>query len=446
MTPSLSLSLSARTWLRAIVYALAILAVFAGIGAWLATHQDGIRLAVIDFILPPDLHFIGDALIEKFLAPQHKAVLINALVTGSVVLVSMLTFPFKEWLSASYERDTKITGARSAHPPPLWEQALEEVKLLLFYAAMTLLVLRIGQVPDPAYRTTALVLSNLVLAITVAIDFASPTLARHAIRYADIVRVLASRPIRSLAFGALFAAPPVVTGLLLVKLKIDPRTGFILLAAVQTVTIVLAVLVGTIVGGTLLDRAEKATPVGPGLRGAGWVITLALLVVNGMFFGAAGKALYHVSPVLKCEWTMVPDTFDIDTPSLFDPKLSLRLDVRIHNPTTRLVRIGDNRVEARHRTTLLATTALPHFEVEPGGTAHQKLHFEVKPAGGLLAAGIKGIVKMKDDGILDTLKDAADPDAYTVRLVLPTPSGDFTIPLYAPKTKPNGTDAAPSTK
>lgn len=439
---STTYAVSGRTWLRAGLYAMAILAVFAGVGAWLATNQDGLRLAVIDFFLPPDLHFVGDALIAKFLAPQHKAVLINALVTGSVVLVSMLTFPLKEWLSASYERDTRVTGARTAHPPPLWEQALEEIKLLLFYAAMTLLVLRIGQVPDPAFRTGALVLSNLVLAVTVAIDFASPTLARHAIRYADIVRALASRPLRSLAFGALFAAPPVVTGLLLVKLKIDPRTGFMLLAAVQTVTIVLAVLVGTIVGGTLLDRAEEATPVGPGLRLAGWVAALGLLAVNGLFFGAAGKALYHVSPVLKCEWSMVPDSFDLDTPSLLDPKLSLRLDVRIHNPTTRLVKVGDNRVEARHKADLLATTALPHFEVPPGGTAHQKLHFEVKPAGGLLAAGIKGVVKMKDEGILDTLKGAADPDAYTVRLVLPTPSGEFTIPLYAPKAK----SAAPASK
>lgn len=436
----LSLSPSARTWLRVFVYALAILAVFAGVGAWLTTHQGGLRLAVIDFFLPADLHFVGDALIAKFLAPQHEAVLINALVTGSVVLVSMLTFPFKEWLSASYERDTNVTGDRTAQPPPLWEQALEEIKLLLFYAAMTLLVLRIGQVPDPAYRIAALVLSNLVLAMTVAIDFGSPTLARHAIRYADIVRALASRPLRSLAFGALFAAPPVVTGLLVIKFKVDPRTGFILLAAVQTVTIVLAVLVGTIVGGTLLDRAEKVTPVGAGPRLAGWAVTLGLLAVNGLFFGTAGKALYHVSPVLKCEWSMVPGTFDVDTPSLFDPKLSLRLDVRIHNPTTRLVRIGDNRVEARHTATsgtrtLLATTALPHFEVAPGATAHQALHFEVKPAGGLLAAGIKGLTQMKDEGILDTLKGAADPKAYSVRLVLPTPSGDFTIPLYAPKAK-----------
>lgn len=438
----MQLQLSGRTWTRAVTYAVAIAAVFAGIGWYLITHEADLRTAVLTFFLPDDLMFVGEALIEKFLQPQQMAVLINALVTGSVVLVSMLTFPFKEWLSASYERDTQVTGGRTPHPPPLWEQALEELKLLVFYAAMTLLVLRIGQTPDPAYKTAALVLSHLVLAITVAIDFASPTLARHGIRYADIVRVLASRPFRSLAFGAVFAAPPVIVGLLVVKWQIDPRTAFVLLAGVQVITIVLAVLVGTIVGGTLLDLAERTPPVPGGLRVLGWLIALGLLVVNGLFFGAAGKALYHVSPLLKCEWRMVPDSFDIETPSLLDPKLSLGLDVRIHNPTDRTVRIGENTIEARHETTVIATTALPPFEVAPGGTARHHLQFEVKPKGGLLNAGLKSLSTMRDKGVWDTLKGAADPNAYSVRLVLPTPSGDFHIDLYAPKKTPEPTPRA----
>jgi hypothetical protein len=90
----LQLQLSGRTWTRAFIYALAIAAVFAGVGWYLVTHQDDIRAGILQFFLPDDLMFIGDALIEKFLQPQQMAVLINALVTGSVVLVSMLTFPF----------------------------------------------------------------------------------------------------------------------------------------------------------------------------------------------------------------------------------------------------------------------------------------------------------------------------------------------------------------
>lgn len=441
----MNLSLSGRTWARALVYGVAILCVFAGVGWYLITHQESLRGALLAFFLPDDLLFVGDALIDKFLQPQHIAVLINAVVTGSVVLVSMLTFPLKEWLSHSYERDTQVTGGQAAHPPPLWEQALEELKLLLFYAAMTLLVLRIGQTPDPAFKTAALVLSHLVLAVTVAIDFASPTLARHAIRYADIVRVLASRPLRSLGFGAVFAAPPVVTGLLVVKLKIAASTGFVILAAVQTLTIVLAVLVGTIVGGTLLEKAKRTPPVGGGLRTAGWVLTLALLVVNGLFFGAAGKALYHVSPVLKCDWSLQADSFDIDAPSLLDPKLSLRFGVRIENPTDRDAKVGDNRIEVFHDTTLIASTRLPHFAVPAGGSAVQPIHIEIKPEGGLLGAALEGIGNMKDKGIWDTLKGAVDPDKYHVRLVLPTPSGDFHLGLYDPKKKKTGPDGKPTT-
>lgn len=437
----MNLSLSGRTWTRALLYALAIATVFGLVGWYLVTNKDALRASILAFFLPDDLMFVGDALIEKFLQPQHVAVLVNALVTGSVVLVSMLTFPLKEWLSHSYERDTQVTGGKAAHPPPLWEQALEEIKLLLFYAAMTLLVLRIGQTPDPTFKIISLVLSNLVLAITVAIDFGSPTLARHGIRYADIVRVLASRPLRSLAFGAFFAAPPVITGLVIVKLKMDPTVGFLLLAGVQTVTIVLAVLVGTIVGGTLLEKAEQAQPVGGGFRLTGWVLTIGLLIVNGLFFGAAGKALYHVSPILKCDWSLEADSFDIDTPSLFDPKLSLRFGVLIANPTDRTAKIGDNRIEVLHDKTLIASTQLPHFEVPAHGSAKQPIHIEVKPGGGLLGAALDGVGKMKDKGVWDTLKGAVDPDKYSVRLVLPTPSGDFHVGLYDPKKKKKQADA-----
>lgn len=432
----MNLSLSGRTWTRAIVYALAIATVFGLVGWYLVTHKEALRASILAFFLPDDLMFVGDALIEKFLQPQHIAVLVNAIVTGSVVLVSLLTFPLKEWLSASYERDTQVTGGKTPHAPPLWEQALEELKLLLFYAAMTLTVLRIGQTPDPAFKIAALVLSNLVLAVTVAIDFASPTLARHGIRYADIVRVLASRPIRSLGFGAVFAAPPVITGLVIVKLKMDPTTGFLALAGVQILTIVLAVLVGTVVGGTLLGKAEKAQPVGGGLKLAGWALTLGLLAYNGLFFGAAGKALYHVSPVLKCDWSLQADSFDIDTPSLFDPKLSLRFGVLIKNPTERTAKIGDNRIEVFYEKTLIASTKLPPFEVAAGGEATQPIHVEIKPEGGLLGAALDGVGKMKDQGIWNTLKGAADPDKYAVRLALPTPSGDFHLALYAPKKAP----------
>ncbi|MEZ4470729.1 MAG: hypothetical protein R3F60_08015 [bacterium] len=67
-----------------------------------------------------------------------------------------------------------MTGGQVAHAPPLWEQALEELKLVVFYAALYLSVLRLGHEAPPALALLALGLSNLVLFTTVAIDFASP--------------------------------------------------------------------------------------------------------------------------------------------------------------------------------------------------------------------------------------------------------------------------------
>ncbi|MEZ4462970.1 MAG: hypothetical protein R3F43_00260 [bacterium] len=50
---------------------------------------------------------------------------------------------------------------------------------------------------------------------------------------------------------------------------------------------------------------------------SGWLALLGLLTFNGLFFGSAAQALYHVSPVLKCEWSMVPGTFDASSTAAF---------------------------------------------------------------------------------------------------------------------------------
>ncbi|MCB9549772.1 MAG: hypothetical protein H6706_28530 [Myxococcales bacterium] len=424
--------LRARTWVRLVLYAAGIAAVFAGVGAWLASHDGQLKEAVLRFFLPDEWMFAGEHLLERFITPQSMAVLVNAAVTGTVVLVSLCTFPLKEWLSAAYEQDTGVTGGQKAHAPPLWEQALEELKLLLFYAALSLTVLRLGHEAPPALAAVALVLSNGVLFTTVAIDFASPTLARHGIAYADIVRVLASRPLRSLAFGAVFGLPPVAVGWAVVKLQLAADVGFALLAVTHLLTLTVAVLAGTVVGGTLLERARKVRPIGPVGRGLGWLALVGLLTVNGLFFGAAANALLHVSPVLKCSWSVVPDTFSASLEGGFlSPAVRLDLAVEIENPTGRTAAIGDNRVEfffGEHR---VATTQLPRFEVPAGGTARQALSVTIKPKGGLIGAGLQGLDALrKGDGIWDTVKGAADLDRYRVMLILPTPSGEFPITLF----------------
>jgi hypothetical protein len=81
----------------------------------------------------------------------------------------------------------------------------------------------------------------------------------------------------------------------------------------------------------------------------------------------------------------------------------------------------------------LATTAFPEFEVAPGAKATQALDVRVAPEGGLIEAGFRAFDAIRSGGIWSALKDAANPAAYRITLILPTPTGDFSIDLLAAK-------------
>ncbi len=411
------------------VYVIAVTVILGGGGWFVFTLQDALERALLEFFLPESLFVVGEVLIDRLLDPQALAVLINSLVATVFVVVSLLTFPLKEWVSARYERRTGCTEGRTPTELSLISQGVEEVKLALFYAAMSLGVLRLGLSGDEAVRLTSIVLSHLVLILTVSIDFISPTVARHGYRYAHIVRALFKRPVRILLFGALFAAPPVAVGYLYRALEWSPSVGYSVMAAVQLLTILGAVLAGTVAGGRWLRTTEAVPPVSVSGRVIGWSLVFGLLIYNGLYFGAAARAAYHVSPVLKCEWRLAPEGFDIEPPSFSEPALGLQLTMKIHNPTRRHAKIGDNRVEIRHQGALLATTAFPAFEVAPGADATQTLTGRVEPKGGLLEAGFRAVSAVRTGGLWNALKDAADPKAYRVTLVLPTPTGDFSLDL-----------------
>jgi len=405
-----------------------------GGGGWFVfTHQDDLRLALLEFFLPESWFIVGDALIDRLLDPQALAVLINALVATVFVLVSLLTFPLKEWLSARYERQAGCTAGRTPGELSLVAQGIEEGKLALFYAAMLLGVLRLGLSQDTTIRVTSIVLSHMVLILTVAIDFISPTIARHGLRYAQVLKLLFMRPMRTALFGLIFAAPPVLVGYLYKTLQWSPVMGYGVMAIVQLTTIVAAVLAGTVIGARWLQSLEQSPKVGIGTRVGGWSLVLSLLVYNGLFFGTAAQAAYHVSPVLKCEWTLSADGFDIEPPSLSNPSLGLSLTVHIRNPTERRAKIGDNRVEVRHQGALLATSAFPAFEVDSGAEATQTLAIRVHPKGGILEAGLRTMNAVRKGGIWNAVKGAADPAAYRVTLVLPTPTGEFSLDLMGKK-------------
>ena len=411
------------------VYIAAVTLILGGGGWFVFTHQDALEKALLDFFLPESWFIVGEVLIDRLLDPQAVAVLVNSAVATVFLVVSLCTFPLKEWVSARYERQSGCSEGRVAQELPLIDQGIEELKLALFYGALSLGVLRLGLSDDQTLRWISIVGSHVVLGLTVAIDFISPTLARHGYRYVHIMRVLLARPLRLALFGTVFAAPPVVVGYLYRALEWSPAMGFGLLAAVQLATIVVAVLAGTVVGGRWLGTAETVPPVRAFGRLTAWGGLIGLLVYNALFFGAAAQAAYHVSPVLKCQWRLAPGGFDVDAPTLTKPSIGLALSLEIHNPTLRRAKIGENRVEIRHQGALLATTAFPAFEVPPGDNATQTLTVRVHPKGGLLEAGFRAVNAVRKGGLWNALKGAADPSAYRVTLILPTPTGDFSLDL-----------------
>ncbi len=423
------------------LYVLAIGAIFGGLGAWVAAEQDGLRRAVLAFFLPDDWISAGDHLLRGFIR-DHRPAMINLLVSALVVVVPALTFPLKEWVSARFEQHLHRDDPDWSTPPehPLWRQALDEGLLLLIFAALSLAALRVTV--TPGWGRVGFWLTNGVLAFSLAVDFVGPTLSRHRVSPTAIYWVLfRHHPLRALGFGAVMAAPPLLAGKLLASGE-GGAAAFMALAGVNTACIAISALWGTAIGTDIAGRQHP----GPSRRFAipFWLLVTSGLAVNGAFFGAAFKAALDVSPILKCTWTPVDDGFELDLPGLLDPTLTVELTVEVHNPTARRARIGENRVELRHRGQALADTALPPFDVAPGETVRQHLELSFEPRGALYDRAGEALADGMENGWWQAAKTAAggvaDKKAWTVILTLPLPSGELVVPLYdgskPPKPKP----------
>ena len=413
------------------VYICAIGLIFGGLGALIAAEQDALRRAVLGFVLPDDWIAAGDHLLKGFIR-DHRPAMINLMVSALVVVVPALTFPLKEWVSARFEqhlhRDDPDWRAPAEHP--LWIQALHEGLLLVIFAVISLAALRVTV--TPGWGRVGFWLTNGVLAFSLAVDFIGPTLSRHRTSPTALYRVLfRHHPLAALGFGAVMAAPPLIAARLLAGG--EGGTGaFVMLAGVNTACIAVSVLWGTHIGTGIAARQH---PRPNGLFAIPfWSLMVLGLAVNGAFFGAAFKAALDVSPVLKCQWRPVDDTFDLDLPGLLDPTLTVELAVDVHNPTARRARIGDNRVELRHRGQPVARTALPPFDVSPGDTARQQLRLSFEPEGALFDRVGEALDEGRQKGWWQAAKNAAggiaDKTAWTVILTLPLPSGELVVPLY----------------
>ncbi len=421
---------SAKTGILLLLYGCIVGGVFVSIGLFLANHHADLQAAIIRFFLPEDWVFVGEYLFERFIDGQSIVVLVNAAVSGAVVGVSALTFLLKEKISLSYEKDTDCAVDYVHREPPLWVQGYEEIKLVIFYIAMTLLVLRLGVSSEDWHKQFATIGSYLVLATTMVMDFTSPILMRHGARYVDVARAALRSPVRSLFFGLFFGGIPVAIGRFAVMAEMEPTLAFGLSAVVHLVMLAGAILVGTLLGAGWIPLLTRLKPVQAPIHLSAWLGIIGCLTWNLIFFGSIAQAAYHVSPVLKCEWTPIPDSFKLQPPSLGNPEFGLALDLRIVNPTKRSAKVGENRIELRHDGALLATTRIPEFEVSPGEMTEQQFRLALRPEGGLVRKAVRGLFDAGRDGVWTTLKSAVDANAYSLTLLLPTPAGDFPVKLF----------------
>lgn len=377
------------TWFVAYLVACAV--VLGVVASLIASHRADLLDAAMDYLLPEEWHFASKLLVDNFFAAQEHAVITNAAIVASLLVVQITLFPLKEHVSLTLEEDNALL-ADPIDEHPLWFQAWEEVKLFVAMLAAQGTIFWIGYSQDTSRRLLATVLSFVVLFASVGIDFLSPILQRHKLRYSAILKTLLAHPVLLFAFGALFSLPPIIAGNIAAG---HPTWSFgtqlgVLFGA-QVLGIALAAIGGTLAGAPLVADAKRRRPSHVAVRVLAWAALLGLCVWNGQRFAAVGTSLHHKTQVLKCSYSVDWKSFHGDLPGKAELLAAARkgeitvsggFTVTIANPTAVDVDIEDNRLELRNKDTLVARTSLPEVHVPAGGSATVPVRFPLTIAVG----------------------------------------------------------------
>ena len=407
-------------WLA--IYIAAAAGILGVVGWQLVAHKGDLLELALDYVIPRDWQFGARTLFHKFFAQQEQLVIINAVIAAALLVVQATLFPIKEQVSAALEQDAALL-TEPIEEFPVWFQAWEEIKIFLALLAAQGCIFWLGYTDDPVRRKLAVVVSFLVLAANVGVDFLSPILQRHKLRYSQIIKTLLAHPILLLGFGALFALPAVGATALAAKHK---EWSFATQVGVafggQVIGVALAVIGGTVAGAPLVADARTRTRSPVAIRILAWLGLTSILAWNGYRFGAIAIAIHHKSQILKCDYTVDWNSFEAQLPSAVELALGARndkitigvaFDVTVHNPTSVDVEIEDNRLEIRQQGQLIAQTSLPRGQVSAGAT--QKLHIALP-----LTIPPSQALRIRE---LITTKD------WTITLYLEVADA-FTFPIY----------------
>lgn len=389
-------------WLA--VYFVSAAAILGIVAKLVISNKEKVVDAVMRYVMPDDWRATATFLFKKLFATQEQAVITNAALAMSLMVVTITLFPIKEKVSATLEVEAKLLD-EPFDEHPLWFEALEEAKLFLAMLAAQGTIFWIGYT-DESWRTTlSLVLSYFVLFAGVSLDFLSPVLQRHRQRYSVMIKSFAANPVLFLAFGALFSLPAIITArVLAAHTDWSHSTQLVIAFGVQVVGIALAAIGGTVAGAPLLADAKRRTRSHLVTRVLAWVVFVGLISWNAHRFYIVGTSINHKTQILKCEYDVDWGSFSADVPSALELALAIKgdsitvgvhFDVTIKNPTTIPVEIEDNRLEVKQQDQLIAMTSLPRVKVAPGATEKLtiKLPLTIEPS---QALRIRELITTKD--------------------------------------------------
>jgi hypothetical protein len=351
-SPLVLFRLPRRAWRWLVIYLLAAGALLALVGALVGVCWTPAKTWLIAFVVPASWRPTATWLVDHLLAEQERALIANAIVTGSLMVVTVTLFLVKEHLSLVYEQDARLLDGAELRELPLWEQGWQELKLFAFYLAVQASLFWMG-LGGHAWKRSALVLSYGFMFFAYSVDFVSPIFQRHQGRYSQILKAMLATPLASFLFGAMFAAPVVVAARLWAA-----HPGWSMPAAVTVLFaanlcgIAWAAVAGTWFGARIFPRFAAAPRSHWATRSLAWLAVVALLAANGYGYGRLAVSVRAKSQLLKCHYHLVLSSFRLDTsslPSLLDDeaRLTVTFDVEIENPTALDVAVEDSRLELR---------------------------------------------------------------------------------------------------
>jgi len=222
------------------------------------------------------------------------------------------------------------------------------------------------------------VLSYVTLFGSYGINFLSPLLQRHRLKYSTIIKALVAHPLALFGFGATFTLPSIFAARLSARhpeWKLEH--ALVVMLATNIACIAWACVAGTWVASRLLPAAQSTRPPSWMTRGLSWLTVVGLFAANVYAFGVVGLSLHRKSQILKCHYSVVPSSLHVDL-DLTELRVNLRLDLEIENPTPFDVEIEKNRLDARHAGMPFAMAQLSPLRVPAGARTIQHVELPIR--------------------------------------------------------------------